>query len=138
MTQLAVPRINVLSKLDLLYKFKKKLKFGLEFYTEVLDLNRLVDLLDDDPITGRYKELNRRLAAVIESYGLVSFLPCTVQDRKCLFHIIKKADTTMGYSGVHEDEKLEAILKIQKDDIDLMDLVALMNEKCVWECYSKV
>ena len=42
--QLALPHINVLSKMDLLEKYGK-LPFNIDYYTEVLDLNYLVQEL---------------------------------------------------------------------------------------------
>ena len=44
MLHIALPHINVLSKIDVIEKFGE-LAFGLEFYTDVLDLNYLVDHL---------------------------------------------------------------------------------------------
>lgn len=53
MLQLALPHVNVLSKIDLLGKYSGKLQFGLDFYTDVLDLNYLLECLDEDPFTRK-------------------------------------------------------------------------------------
>uniref|UniRef100_G3MTN4 GPN-loop GTPase 2 n=1 Tax=Amblyomma maculatum TaxID=34609 RepID=G3MTN4_AMBMU len=76
-----LPHINVLSKVDLVEKYGK-LHFGLDFYTEVMDLSFLADVLSEDPFLKKYKKLNEALAGVIEDYSLVSFLPLNVQGRK--------------------------------------------------------
>jgi GPN-loop GTPase len=47
MLQLGLPHINVFSKADLFKKFEAKLLFGLDYYTEVLDLKYLVDALNE-------------------------------------------------------------------------------------------
>lgn len=53
MLQLGMPHINVLSKIDLAQRHSAKLQFGLDFYTEVLDLNYLLQALDEDKITKK-------------------------------------------------------------------------------------
>ena len=44
MTQLELPHVNVLSKMDLIEQYGA-LEFGLEFYTDVLDLSYLLPRL---------------------------------------------------------------------------------------------
>ena len=53
--------------------------FGLDYYTEVLDLGYLLDHLSDDPFFRRYKRLNEALIGLVEDYNLVSFIPLNVQ-----------------------------------------------------------
>lgn len=53
MLHLELPHINVLSKIDLMVQHGDKVKFGIDFYTEVLDLSYLLESLDEDTITRR-------------------------------------------------------------------------------------
>lgn len=53
--------------------------FGLDYYTEVLDLRYLLELMSDEPFFKKYRKLNEALIAVVEDYSLVSFLPLTIQ-----------------------------------------------------------
>ena len=53
--------------------------FGLDYYTEVLDLGYLLEHLSDDPFFRRYKRLNEALIGLVEDYSLVSFIPLNVQ-----------------------------------------------------------
>ena len=55
------------------------LAFGLDYYTEVLDLSYLLEHLSDDPFFRKYMKLNKALVGLVEDYSLVSFLPLTVQ-----------------------------------------------------------
>lgn len=55
------------------------LAFNLDFYTEVLDLNYLLDHIKDDPFSQKYKKLNEALVGLVEDYGLVSFRTLDVQ-----------------------------------------------------------
>ena len=55
------------------------LDFSLDYYTEVLDLKFVLDELQDNPVTRKFKKLNKALISVIEDYSLVSFLPLNVQ-----------------------------------------------------------
>ncbi len=48
MLQLGLPHVNVLTKLDEMKKFQDKLDFNIDFYTEVLDLNYLLEKLNED------------------------------------------------------------------------------------------
>ena len=53
--------------------------FGLDYYTEVLDLGYLLEHLSDDPFFRRYKRLNEALIGLVQDYSLVSFIPLNVQ-----------------------------------------------------------
>ena len=53
--------------------------FGLDYYTEVLDLGYLLEHLSDDPFFRRYKRLNEALIGLVQDYSLVSFIPFNVQ-----------------------------------------------------------
>ena len=53
--------------------------FGLDYYTEVLDLRYLLELMSDEPFFKKYRKLNEALITVVEDYSLVSFLPLTIQ-----------------------------------------------------------
>lgn len=95
MLHIALPFLNILSKVDLAEKYGK-LPFNLDYYTEVLDLEYLVDGLDADPLTAQYKSLNSAVASVIENYGLVSFLPLDVQNEKLLTKVAQAVDKCVG------------------------------------------
>lgn len=92
MLQIALPHINVLSKADLLKKNSSKLDFGLDFYTDVLDLNYLLEMLDDGPLTKRFKKLNAALVSLIEDYSLVSFIPLDVNSDRSLLNLKNAID----------------------------------------------
>lgn len=53
MLHLGLPHINVLTKIDEMKKFRDRLDFNFEFYTEVLDLNYLLEKLNEDPFTSK-------------------------------------------------------------------------------------
>ena len=53
--------------------------FGLDFYTEILDLSYLLDTLHADPFYSRYKKLNEAISGVVEDFSLVSFATLNVQ-----------------------------------------------------------
>lgn len=53
--------------------------FGLDYYTEVLDLGYLLEHLSDEPFFKKYKALNQALIGLVEDYSLVSFIPLSVQ-----------------------------------------------------------
>jgi GTPase SAR1 family protein len=54
MLQLELPHVNILSKIDLIEKYGK-LDFNIDYYTEVQDLDYLLDRISDDPFAGEAK-----------------------------------------------------------------------------------
>jgi hypothetical protein len=102
MLQLGLPHVNVLSKVDLAEKYGK-LEFGLDFYTEVLDLSYLLDTFPDDPFARKYAKLNEALVGVVQDYSLVSFHPLDVQKAHLMRGIRSAVDKANGYVfGVDE------------------------------------
>ncbi|ODN01220.1 GPN-loop GTPase 2 [Orchesella cincta] len=95
MLHIALPYLNVLSKVDLAEKYGK-LPFSLDYYTEVLDLEYLTDMLDADPLTARYKSLNSAVASIVENYGLVSFLALDVNNPNLLTKVAQAVDKCVG------------------------------------------
>ena len=45
-----------------------KLHFNLDYYTEVLDLEYLMDTFPEDNFTKKYKQLNEALTGLINDY----------------------------------------------------------------------
>lgn len=111
MVQIELPHVNVLSKIDIIEQFGK-LDFNLDYYTEVLDLKCILDELQDDPVTRKFKKLNKALISVIEDYSLVSFSPLNVQDKESMLTLVKKIDSANGYvfGGKHEEGNLSEML----------------------------
>lgn len=111
MLQLDCPQINVLSKIDLLEKYGE-LAFSLEYYTQVQDLTYLLEMLDQDPFTRRYKKLSSALCELVEEFGLVSFLTLCVQDKESVLHLIRAADKANGYIFGGLDEGNQSIFAV--------------------------
>ncbi|BFY97412.1 hypothetical protein BsWGS_00452 [Bradybaena similaris] len=110
MLQLSLPHVNVLSKIDLIEKHGK-LAFNPDFYTDVLDLRYLLQLLQDDPLLQKYKLLNEALVGIVEDYSLVSFLPLSVEDKESMLRVLKAVDKCNGYVfGSLEDRSLESLM----------------------------
>ncbi|KAF2886934.1 hypothetical protein ILUMI_19240 [Ignelater luminosus] len=111
MLQISLPHVNVLSKADLLKKHSSKLDFGLDFYTDVLDLEYLLQLLDDAPFTSKFKKLNAALVGLVEDYGLVSFIPVEVNSERSLLTLKNAVDKANGYVyGSGEERSIQALL----------------------------
>ncbi|XP_054279299.1 GPN-loop GTPase 2 [Macrosteles quadrilineatus] len=111
MLQMELPHVNVLSKIDQVNKHGDKLRFGLDFYTEVLDLEYLLDSLQQDPFTAKYKKLNAAMVSLVEDYSLVSFLPLSVHDKQLLLRLRGAVDRAGGYIyGAGEERSVQALL----------------------------
>lgn len=77
---------------DLLKKNQTKLDFSVDFYTDILDLDYLLDLLNDGPFTKRYKKLNAALVGLVQDYSLVSFIPLDVYSDNSLLNLKNAVD----------------------------------------------
>lgn len=111
MLRIELPHINVLSKADLLKKHSSKLNFGLDFYTDVLNLEYLLELLDDAPLTSKYKKLNAALVGLIEDKGLVNFIPLNIYSDRSLLMLKGAVDKANGYVyGSGEERSIQALL----------------------------
>ncbi|XP_018331879.1 GPN-loop GTPase 2-like [Agrilus planipennis] len=111
MLQIGLPHVNVLSKADLLKQNSTKLDFGLDFYTDVLDLEYLLELLDDGPFTSKFKKLNAALVDLIQSYSLVCFIPVNVNSERSLLTLKSAVDKANGYIfGSGEERTIQSLL----------------------------
>ena len=72
--------IFYLLQVDLVEKYGK-LQFSLDYYTDVMDLEYLVDTFPEDNFTKKYKLLNVALTGLISNYSIVNFVPITVKEK---------------------------------------------------------
>eukprot|EP00123_Amoebidium_parasiticum_P022235 comp82925_c0_seq1/m.48422 comp82925_c0_seq1/g.48422 ORF comp82925_c0_seq1/g.48422 comp82925_c0_seq1/m.48422 type:complete len:294 (-) comp82925_c0_seq1:206-1087(-) len=115
MMQLALPHINVLSKMDLVEEYGR-LAFNLDFYTDVLDLTYLLDYFGDHAFFQQYKELNRAMCDLVTDSGLVSFVPLQVQDKESMMRVASAVDKANGYCfGSIEGVDISAFTVAMKD-----------------------
>jgi hypothetical protein len=114
MIHLELPHINVLSKIDLMEAYGK-LAFNLDFYTEVQDLNYLLDHLNnagDDDVeesssggnggggkrrSDKFKSLNSAIVSLVQDFNLVSFYPLCIDDAQLLATLVRAVDRANGY-----------------------------------------
>lgn len=110
MLHINLPHVNVLSKMDVAEQYGK-FAFHLEYYTEVLDLEKLLSMEKDDPFWKKHKKLNEQLCSVIEDYGLVSFVPLNVQEKQSMLNVVRQVDNANGYCfGDVEERDIQRML----------------------------
>jgi GPN-loop GTPase len=97
MLKIGLPHINLLTKVDLLKKHMDKLDFGIDFYTDVLDLNYLLECLDNDNFMNKYKKLNSALVSIIENYSLVTFQLVNMMKEESMIDVKNSVDKANGY-----------------------------------------
>jgi hypothetical protein len=104
MTQLELPHVNVLSKMDLVESYGP-LEFGLDFYTDVMDLKYLLPRMDLEadrhspaahPLAHKLSKLHAALADMVESYNLVSFVPLDVSNTDLMKSLLQTIDKANG------------------------------------------
>ena len=96
MCHLEMPHVNILSKIDLVEQYGT-LAFGLEFFTDVLDLNYLLEHLESDPFAGRYQSLNCAICSLIQDYDQVAFNTLNVADKHSMDRVLRSIDKANGY-----------------------------------------
>lgn len=96
MLHIETPFINVLSKIDLIEQYGKT-DFRIDYYCELPDLSRLVEMISDDPFLKKYKKLTNSLAEIIENYGLVSYVPLDINKREMLCNVLNLVDKANGF-----------------------------------------
>jgi len=119
MMKLEMPHINILSKIDLI-EAGGKLEFGLEFYTDVLDLPFLAQRIADDPnLPPRYAKLNAAMADVLDGFGMLNFHPLNIQDKHNVHAVLCAVDKANGYvfTGM-EGDNLAAVLGTKMGETD--------------------
>ncbi|KAG7161277.1 GPN-loop GTPase 2-like, partial [Homarus americanus] len=110
MLMMELPTVNILSKVDSVEKYGN-LDMGLEFYTDVMDLDYLLEFLNDSPAMKKYSKLNKAIADVISDYSLVSFIPMTVESQSTLLTVMKAVDKANGYVyGSGEERNIQRLL----------------------------
>ncbi|XP_043279294.1 GPN-loop GTPase 2 [Venturia canescens] len=111
MLLLGLPHVNIMTKLDEMKKFSDRLDFNIDFYTEVLDLRYLLEKLDENPLTAKYKKLNAAMISLVEDYSLVNFLPLDVSNKALLLQIKNSIDKANGYIfGGNEPHDIQTLL----------------------------
>mmetsp|Transcript_19064 Transcript_19064/g.25121 ORF Transcript_19064/g.25121 Transcript_19064/m.25121 type:complete len:363 (-) Transcript_19064:15-1103(-) len=123
MLRLELPHVNVLSKVDLIESYGQ-LAFNMDFFTDVIELDRLLDYLQEDPIPAmfdvetekleteeesihkskpqsklqlRFNKLHRALCEIIEEFGLVSYWPLNIEDKETVGRILAQVDKSNGF-----------------------------------------
>lgn len=126
MLQLETPHINILSKVDLVQQYGE-LDFQLPFYTDALDLDRLVDRMTEDRnIPPKFKQLNEALCELINDFNLVNFRTLDIQNLHNIISVLKDVDKANGYIyGSMEREKMQETVEkvsLNFDEYDAQDM----------------
>lgn len=126
MLKIGLPHINLLTKVDLLKKHMDKLQFGIDFYTEVLDLNYLLDCLDSDNFMNKYKKLNSAFVSIIEDYSLVTFQLVNMLKEESLINVKNLVDKANGFvfkseEGRHINSMLACAMGVEDPNKSVLD-----------------
>jgi GTPase SAR1 family protein len=140
MLHLELPHVNVLSKIDLIETFGK-LDLGLDFYIKAGQgdlLSYLAPLLQKDPALEKHRQLSTAICELVEDYGLVSFVPLCITDKRSVMHVVQTIDRANGYvfgslegsENYVEDFNKFAVKDLQRqNDEEIKRLEALYMKK---------
>jgi GTPase SAR1 family protein len=111
------------------YGDSSPLPFNLEFFTQCHDLHRLIDYLDSNPLDftntydeyfedpeyqsardrtrnsrfyKKYHKLHYELCDLVEDFGLLNFLPLSIQDAESVGRVVARIDKCNGYVFVRQ------------------------------------
>ncbi|KAJ3213914.1 hypothetical protein HDU67_002320 [Dinochytrium kinnereticum] len=135
MLHMELPHVNALSKVDLIQSYGK-LAFNLEFYTEVQDLNYLVEKLEEDKYGKRLSGLSRALCELIEEFGLLHFHTLCINDKASVYRICQEVEKANGFvylEMMKDDDKYFS--SVAPADITYNQYLADVKEKYVEEKY---
>ncbi|KHN81271.1 GPN-loop GTPase 2 [Toxocara canis] len=90
---LEVAQVNVLSKMDLI---SRDLPFSEDFFTELPNLSRIVELLDENAVLSRYKAMNESICTLIDDFDLISFIGIDVNHKESMLKLLNAADLANG------------------------------------------
>lgn len=107
MTNLELPHVNILTKIDLLSKSSRK---KLDTYLDV-DTNALLDETEDDPWYEKYRKLTNSIVELIENYSMVKFYPLNIQDEESISDIMMLINNIIQFG-----EDAEVKMKDYGDD----------------------
>ncbi len=76
--------------------------FGLDYYTEVMDLSYLLEHLPESSFFLKYKKLNAALIGLVEDYSLISFIPLNVQvhSQNAIYNLLKGYTVGNKFHGI--------------------------------------
>ncbi|XP_075250364.1 GPN-loop GTPase 2-like [Convolutriloba macropyga] len=112
MLRLALPHINVLSKIDLI-EVNGRPDLGLNYYLETLNMEYISDQLTEDPFFAKYKKLNSALCSLIDDFSLVNFVPLCVTDKNLMVKLVKLCDKANGFIFGQNDSESEETKKLK-------------------------
>lgn len=100
MIQLEIPHVNVMSKMDLVSSSGEDPEDD-EMHR---DMHRFMypdqSLLEEEAslvASPKYRKLNRALAAIVEDYSMVSFIPLNSNSEDSIRHLLMMIDTAIQY-----------------------------------------
>ncbi|CAH8518690.1 unnamed protein product [Schistosoma turkestanicum] len=144
MLQLSIPHVNILSKADLIEQYGE-LDFNLDFFTEVLDLQYLIDRLhktNNDGISDnnnnndqllfncKYTRLNQAIIDLIQDRSIVQFLLLDIQDLSHIERVMRYVDRANGYVfGPSEQHSLQSLLHSASGVELAPDWIGMVQEK---------
>lgn len=99
MLQMALPQVNVLSKIDKLKEYGS-LPMRLDYYTEVQNLRYLTPHLTrefKDPMSRNFVRLTQMIGDLVEDYDLVGFEVLAVENKKSMIQLLAVIDKANGY-----------------------------------------
>ncbi|KAH3886262.1 hypothetical protein DPMN_010264 [Dreissena polymorpha] len=114
MVNLETAHVNVMTKLDLLSKKDKK---QLDRYLEPTMQGLLYDEFEDDKFSKKFKKLNAAIAAMIDDYSLVRFLPLDQSDEDSINYVLLQIDTCLQFGEDMEPREMRE----QEEDPDQVD-----------------
>ncbi|XP_025987373.1 GPN-loop GTPase 2 [Solenopsis invicta] len=129
MLQIGLPHVNIMTKFDEMKKFSDRLAFNIDFYTEVLDLKYLLEQLDENRFTAKYKKLNTALVSIIEDYSLVSFIPLDITNKALLLKVKNAVDKANGYVfGGNEPQDVQTLLACAIGTVSETERMSTLDE----------
>lgn len=106
---------------------KLTIEFNLEFYTQVDDLDYLLQALSlDASIPSKFQSLTSSLTSLIQDFGLLGFQTLCIDDPKSVLSIARLVDKANGYAlgGLTpgNESLFETVMSLQSGEQDIREV----------------
>jgi GTPase SAR1 family protein len=98
MLHLELPNVNVLAKSDIFEQIESDAGLPLEYYAKLDDFSPMLGVLASGGLfSQRYLKLSANLLNLVDGFGLLSFVPLSIEGKNMLAQVLRATDAANGF-----------------------------------------
>lgn len=130
LTNLELPHVNVLSKMDLIKRYGEP-DLAFECYLSSPEMDFISEAAvrgNDEKFSKKYQKLLVSIGEIVDSYAIGTFTPLAIEDKRSVHKLIRAIDKALGYTLL-VGEKNNPIAETKEEiDEQLMDHEEFIEE----------